>query len=125
MSDFPPAVPQLLHTVLDAVDVRAEAEFWRDLLGLAYRSGDEVPDHGPDDASRGALPGHPSRPPGTRAVEGGPSAADVGDPDHRRGPGPHPEPPGAAEAARVDLPAPVAHDDGRMGGQDRADGLDH
>lgn len=50
MSDFPPAVPQLLHTVLDAVDVRAEAEFWRDLLGLAYRSGDEVPDHGPDDA---------------------------------------------------------------------------
>ena len=35
MSDFPPVVPQLLHTVLDAVDVRTEAEFWRDLLGLA------------------------------------------------------------------------------------------
>lgn len=50
MSDFPPAVPQLLHTVLDAVDVRAEAEFWRDLLGLAYRPGDEVPDQGADDA---------------------------------------------------------------------------
>jgi catechol 2,3-dioxygenase-like lactoylglutathione lyase family enzyme len=50
MSDFPPVVPQLLHTVLDAVDVRAEAEFWRDLLGLAYRDGDEVPDDGPDDA---------------------------------------------------------------------------
>lgn len=50
MSDFPPVVPQLLHTVLDAVDVRAEAEFWRDLLGLAYRSGDEAPDTGPDDA---------------------------------------------------------------------------
>lgn len=50
MSDFPPAVPQLLHTVLDAVDVRTEAEFWRDLLGLAYRPGDEVPDEGPDDA---------------------------------------------------------------------------
>lgn len=50
MSDFPPAVPQLLHTVLDAVDVRAEAEFWRDLLGLAYRPGDEVPDEGADDA---------------------------------------------------------------------------
>lgn len=36
--------PQLLHTVLDAVDVRAEAEFWRELLGLVYRPGDEVPD---------------------------------------------------------------------------------
>ena len=42
-------VPQLLHTVLDAVDVRQEAEFWRELLGLVYRPGDEVPD-GPDDA---------------------------------------------------------------------------
>lgn len=50
MSDFPPVVPQLLHTVLDAVDVRAEAEFWRDLLGLAYRSGDEVPTGDVDDA---------------------------------------------------------------------------
>jgi catechol 2,3-dioxygenase-like lactoylglutathione lyase family enzyme len=36
--------PQLLHTVLDAVDVRREAEFWRELLGLQYRPGDEVPD---------------------------------------------------------------------------------
>lgn len=34
-------VPQLLHTVLDAVDVRREAEFWRELLGLVYRPGDE------------------------------------------------------------------------------------
>jgi catechol 2,3-dioxygenase-like lactoylglutathione lyase family enzyme len=50
MSDVPPAVPQLLHTVLDAADVRAEAEFWRDLLGLAYRDGDEAPDDGADDA---------------------------------------------------------------------------
>ncbi|WP_374455100.1 VOC family protein [Nocardioides sp.] len=50
MSDVPPAVPQLLHTVLDAVDVRTEAEFWRDLLGLAYRPGDEVPDAEADDA---------------------------------------------------------------------------
>ena len=49
MSDFPPVVPQLQHTVLDAVDVRREAEFWRDLLGLAYRPGDEVPEDGPDD----------------------------------------------------------------------------
>jgi catechol 2,3-dioxygenase-like lactoylglutathione lyase family enzyme len=50
MSDFPPVVPQLLHTVLDAPDVRREAEFWRDLLGLAYRPGDEVPTEGADDA---------------------------------------------------------------------------
>ena len=42
-------VPRLLHTVLDAVDVRAEAEFWRQLLGLTYRPGDEVPE-GSDDA---------------------------------------------------------------------------
>ena len=48
--DFPPAVPQLLHTVLDAVDVRHEAEFWRELLGLAYRQGDEPPADGADDA---------------------------------------------------------------------------
>ena len=84
MSDFPPVVPQLLHTVLDAVEVRAEAEFWRDLLGLAYRAGDEVPDDAADDsdwlvlthpdgrrclaiqgvealpASRWPEPGHPS-----------------------------------------------------------------
>ncbi|UFN44954.1 VOC family protein [Nocardioides okcheonensis] len=43
-------VPQLQHTVLDAVDVRAEAEFWRRLLDLSYRDGDEVPPDGPDDA---------------------------------------------------------------------------
>lgn len=36
--------PQFLHTVLDAVDVRREAEFWRELLGLVYRPGDEVPE---------------------------------------------------------------------------------
>lgn len=44
------AVPTLLHTVLDATDVRAEAEFWRELLDLRYRPGDEVPETGPDDA---------------------------------------------------------------------------
>ena len=43
-ADFPPAVPQLLHTVLDACDVRREAEFWRMLLGLTYRPGDEAPE---------------------------------------------------------------------------------
>ena len=43
-ADFPPAVPQLLHVVLDACDVRREAEFWRMLLGLTYRPGDEAPE---------------------------------------------------------------------------------
>jgi catechol 2,3-dioxygenase-like lactoylglutathione lyase family enzyme len=43
--------PQLLHTVLDTTDVRGLAEFYRELLGLAYRSGDEPPPEGePDDA---------------------------------------------------------------------------
>jgi hypothetical protein len=42
-------LPQLLHTVLDAREVRREAEFWRELLDLVYRPGDEVPD-GTDDA---------------------------------------------------------------------------
>jgi catechol 2,3-dioxygenase-like lactoylglutathione lyase family enzyme len=41
--------PQLLHTVLDAVDVRREAEFWRELLGMVYRPGDEVPEDATDD----------------------------------------------------------------------------
>lgn len=36
--------PHLLHTVLDARDVRAEADFWRDLLHLVPRPGDEATD---------------------------------------------------------------------------------
>ncbi|WP_165357063.1 VOC family protein [Nocardioides zhouii] len=36
-------VPLLLHTVLDARDVRQEADFWRTLLRLVYRPGDEAP----------------------------------------------------------------------------------
>lgn len=35
--------PRLLHTVLDTTDVRALAEFYRRLLGLQYRPGDEPP----------------------------------------------------------------------------------
>ena len=42
--------PQLLHTVLDTTDVRALAEFYRVLLGLRYRQGDEPPADGADDA---------------------------------------------------------------------------
>jgi catechol 2,3-dioxygenase-like lactoylglutathione lyase family enzyme len=33
--------PRLLHTVIDTPDVRALAEFYRQLLGLDYRQGDE------------------------------------------------------------------------------------
>jgi catechol 2,3-dioxygenase-like lactoylglutathione lyase family enzyme len=43
--------PQLLHTVLDATDPRQLAEFYRQLLGLNYRQGDEPPADGiADDA---------------------------------------------------------------------------
>jgi catechol 2,3-dioxygenase-like lactoylglutathione lyase family enzyme len=43
--------PQLLHTVLDATDIRQLAEFYRRLLGLQYRQGDEPPAEGvADDA---------------------------------------------------------------------------
>ncbi|UYM05316.1 VOC family protein [Solicola gregarius] len=42
--------PQLLHTVLDTTDVRGLAEFYRLFLGLHYRSGDEPPAGGVDDA---------------------------------------------------------------------------
>jgi catechol 2,3-dioxygenase-like lactoylglutathione lyase family enzyme len=33
--------PQLLHTAIDATNARALAEFYRELLGLQYRPGDE------------------------------------------------------------------------------------
>lgn len=36
--------PELLHTVLDARDARALAEFYRQLLGLRYREGDAPPE---------------------------------------------------------------------------------
>ena len=43
--------PQLLHTVLDTTRPRELAEFYRQLLGLSYRAGDEPPADGtPDDA---------------------------------------------------------------------------
>lgn len=42
--------PHLLHTVIDTTDVRGLAEFYRELLGLRYRPGDEAPAGGtPDD----------------------------------------------------------------------------
>jgi catechol 2,3-dioxygenase-like lactoylglutathione lyase family enzyme len=46
-----PEYPQLLHTVLDTTTPRELAEFYRRLLGLQYRPGDEPPADGePDDA---------------------------------------------------------------------------
>jgi catechol 2,3-dioxygenase-like lactoylglutathione lyase family enzyme len=47
MSDY----PQLLHTVLDTTDVRGLAEFYRELLGLRYRPGDEPPPPGEPDGA--------------------------------------------------------------------------
>lgn len=41
--------PVLLHTAIDAQDCRALAEFYRQLLGLQYRAGDEVPTDKTDD----------------------------------------------------------------------------
>jgi catechol 2,3-dioxygenase-like lactoylglutathione lyase family enzyme len=41
--------PQLLHTVVDATDARQLAEFYRELLGLRYRPGDEPPADGASD----------------------------------------------------------------------------
>jgi catechol 2,3-dioxygenase-like lactoylglutathione lyase family enzyme len=42
--------PRMLHTVLDTTDARQLAEFYRELLGLHYRPGDEPPADGtPDD----------------------------------------------------------------------------
>lgn len=41
--------PELLHTVLDTTDVRSLAEFYRQLLGLIYRPGDDPPPAGTTD----------------------------------------------------------------------------
>jgi hypothetical protein len=38
-----PGFPELQQVVLDSADARALAEFYRQLLGLAYRPGDEPP----------------------------------------------------------------------------------
>jgi catechol 2,3-dioxygenase-like lactoylglutathione lyase family enzyme len=43
--------PELMHTALDTTDARGLADFYRRLLGLQYRPGDEPPSGGtPDDA---------------------------------------------------------------------------
>ncbi len=51
-----PTFPILRQTVLDAEDVRVLAEFYRQLLGLRYRPGDEPPPDGePDPAGQDWL----------------------------------------------------------------------
>jgi hypothetical protein len=45
MADY----PRLLHTAIDTTDARGLAEFYRQLLGLHYRPGDEAPDDGSED----------------------------------------------------------------------------
>lgn len=48
--------PTLLQTVLDTTDARGLAEFYRELLGLRYREGDEPPPDGePDERGRDWL----------------------------------------------------------------------
>lgn len=42
--------PWLMHTAIDTTDCRGLAEFYRELLGLQYRPGDEPPAEGVDDA---------------------------------------------------------------------------
>lgn len=42
--------PWLMHTAIDTTDCRGLAEFYRELLGLHYRPGDEPPTDGVDDA---------------------------------------------------------------------------
>jgi catechol 2,3-dioxygenase-like lactoylglutathione lyase family enzyme len=39
----------MMHTALDTTDARGLAEFYRELLGLQYRPGDEPPADGVDD----------------------------------------------------------------------------
>lgn len=42
--------PRIRQVVLDTVDARRAAEFWRQLIGLVYRQGHEPPPPGADDA---------------------------------------------------------------------------
>jgi catechol 2,3-dioxygenase-like lactoylglutathione lyase family enzyme len=49
MSDSTVATPTLRQVVLDGEDARTLAEFYRQLLGLRYRPGDEPPSDGTPD----------------------------------------------------------------------------
>ena len=43
------SVPRLRQVVFDSTNARASAEFWREVLGLVYRAGNEPPAAGEDD----------------------------------------------------------------------------
>ena len=76
------AHPAYVHTVLDCARPRELAEFYRQLLGLAYRAGDEPPSDGSaDDADWLVL----TRPDGTRqlAFQEEPEHVASTWPDHR------------------------------------------
>jgi catechol 2,3-dioxygenase-like lactoylglutathione lyase family enzyme len=51
MDTTPVRVPRLRQVVLDSTDTRALAEFYRRLLGLHYRPGDELPPTGEPDVN--------------------------------------------------------------------------
>lgn len=63
--------PELSHTVLDATDVRGLAEFYRELIGLTYRPGDEPPADGTGDDADWLVLTHPDgrRAPAFQLVE--------------------------------------------------------
>jgi catechol 2,3-dioxygenase-like lactoylglutathione lyase family enzyme len=46
---MPADLPALRAVAIDATDARAVAEFWRELLGYTYRTGDEPPAPGQPD----------------------------------------------------------------------------
>ena len=58
--------PRLLQTVIDGTAIRELAEFYRELLGLVYRPGDEPPTDGSPDDSRWLV---------LRSPDGGPQLA--------------------------------------------------
>jgi catechol 2,3-dioxygenase-like lactoylglutathione lyase family enzyme len=49
MDDGTTTYPRILHTAIDTTDARGLAEFYRELLGLHYRAGDERPPEGEAD----------------------------------------------------------------------------
>jgi catechol-2,3-dioxygenase len=54
--DSDESFPHLAAVVLDCADARLLAEFYRQLLGLSYRAGDEPPEEGnPDERGRDWL----------------------------------------------------------------------
>lgn len=72
--------PTLLQTVIDAKNPRELAEFYRLLLELSYRPGDEIPATGPDDADWLVLTDEAGR--RVIAVQGEPEARATTWPDH-------------------------------------------